>query len=178
MQREVVGYFCIGLLTLVASATGAAPQVLGPDDRPLERASIVADADAFWVSHDADLPVLLRPDADDHLRFPDLSVARLLVLDAASGKPLSAGRLRWTGAGIPDDIAAVTWSVRGGRLDLGCRGGEAVELKARGYRPRSSSSSRRNAGKRCSSSRTPISRSRCGRHRPAACGSPRSTSSR
>jgi hypothetical protein len=134
MQRGAVAHLVV--LTLTAAVAGAAPQVLGPDDRPLERAAVISDAGAFWVSNDASRPVLLKPDADDQLRFPDLPVARLLVLDATTGNAVPEGRLRWTDVGIPDSISTITWSAAGGRLDLGCRGGESVELMARGYRTR------------------------------------------
>jgi len=132
MQREIVG---VVVLTLVATLAGAAPRVLGPDDRPLDRAAVIADADAFWVRNGASLPVLLTPDADDQLRLPDLPVARLLVLDATTGRPVPTGRLRWPGAEIPDSVSMVTWTANGGRLDLGCLGGEKVEFSADGYRP-------------------------------------------
>jgi hypothetical protein len=132
MQRAV-GQVVLAL-TLVAASAGAAPQVLGPDDRPIEPTAVVADADAYWVRHGAGLPVLLRPDADENLRYPDLPVARLLVLDGATGRPLSGGWLRWIGTVIPDSLSRVDWTADRGRLDLGCRGGETVELEAAGYR--------------------------------------------
>ncbi len=46
MQRGVVG---AAVLILAAAIAGAAPRVIGPDDRVLERASVVAEAEAFWV---------------------------------------------------------------------------------------------------------------------------------
>lgn len=133
MQRGFVGHFVI--LTLLATMAGAAPAVIGPDDRPLSDAAVLADADSFWVGHGTSLPVLLQPDADDHLRLPSLAVARLLILDAATGKPVSGGRLNWGDDEIPESLASVTFSARGGRLDLGCRGGEIVEFSVDGYRP-------------------------------------------
>jgi len=131
MQRGVVGAV---VLVLAAAVAGAAPRVIGPDDRILDRASVVAEADSFWVRDGANLPVLLTPDDDDHLRLPDFAIARLLVLDAVTGAPVPAGRLHWTDPEIPDSIAVVTWSDQRGRLDLGCRGGESVELSVVGYR--------------------------------------------
>ena len=134
MQRGVVGAV---VLILAAAIAGAAPQVIGPDDRVLERASVVADAESFWVSDGVNLPVLLTLGDDDHLRLPNLAVARLLVLDASTGAPVQSGRLRWIDPEIPDAIAIVTWSDQRGRLDLGCRGGEPVEFSVVGYRTRS-----------------------------------------
>ncbi len=134
MQRGVVGAL---VLILAAAVVGAAPQVIGPDDRILERASVVQEAESFWVRDGVNLPVLLTPDGDDHLRLPNLAVARLLVLDASTGAPVSSGRLRWADPVIPDAIAVVTWSDLRGRLDLGCRGGEPVEFSVVGYRTRS-----------------------------------------
>jgi len=134
MQRGVVGAV---VLVVVAAVVGAAPQVIGPDDRVLDRASVVAEAGSFWVRDGVNLPVLLTPDGDDHLRLPNLSIARLLVLDAATGAPIDSGRLRWSDPEIPDAIAVVTWSDQRGRLDLGCRGGEQVELAVDGYRTQS-----------------------------------------
>jgi Carboxypeptidase regulatory-like domain len=133
MQRGIIG---AGVLLLAATLAGAAPQVIGPDDRVLERASVVAEAGSFWVRDGVNLPVLLTPDGDDHLRLPNLPVARLLVLDAATGAAIPSGRLRWVESEIPDTIAEVAWSDAKGRLDLGCRGGEQVELSVVGYRPR------------------------------------------
>ncbi|MEX1311159.1 MAG: carboxypeptidase-like regulatory domain-containing protein, partial [Candidatus Sulfomarinibacteraceae bacterium] len=122
-------------LWIVMTAVGeAAPRVLGSDDRPVDRAAVLADAGAYWVSDGASLPVLLRPDADNDLRLPDLPVARLLVLDATSGTPVAAGSLRWADPRIPEAMSTLPWSTRGGRLDIGCRGGESVTLSAGGYR--------------------------------------------
>ena len=129
------GLAVVVALIVMTAAGEAAPRVLGPDDRPLDRAAVLADAGAFWVSDGANLPVLLRPDADNDLRLPDLPIARLLVLDAASGKPVADGRLRWADRRIPDTLSTLDWSARGGRLDIGCRGGESVALSADGYRP-------------------------------------------
>ncbi len=84
----------------------------------------------------SNLPMLLTPDGDEHLRLPNLAVARLLVLDASTGAPIRTGRLRWIDPEIPDSIATVTWSDHRGRLDLGCRGGEPVEFSVVGYRTR------------------------------------------
>ena len=134
MQRGVIGAV---VLILTAAVVAAAPRVIGPDDRILERASIVPESGSFWVRDGMNLPVLLTPDGDDHLRLPKLLITRLLVLDASSGEPIPSGRLRWADPEIPDAIAAATWSNRTGRLDLGCRGGESVELIVVGYRPRS-----------------------------------------
>ncbi len=134
VQRRAVA---IAIVVILMTAVGeAAPRVLGPDDRPLDRAAVLADADAYWVRDGASLPVLLQPDAEDDLRFPDLPIARLLVLDATTGEPVSNGRLRWTDPRIPDTFSAVSWSARGGRLEIGCRGGESVELIADGFRSR------------------------------------------
>ncbi len=133
MQRGLVGSV---VLLLVASLAGAAPRVIGPDDRVVDRAAVIAEAGSYWVRDGVNLPVLLTPDGDDHLRLPELAVARLLILDAATGAAIPSGRLRWPGAGIPDAIAVVAWSDGRGRLDLGCRGGEQVELSVAGYRPR------------------------------------------
>ena len=113
MQRGTVAI--IGLLLAAAVAAEAAPRVLGPDDRPRDRATVMADADAFWVRDGADLPVLVTPDADDQLRLPELPVARLLVLDATTRAPLAGGRLRWTGGDVPDALSAVDWSAPRGR---------------------------------------------------------------
>jgi hypothetical protein len=132
MRRLVV--FIVSVIALMTAAGEAAPRVLGPDDRPLDRAAVLPDADAYWVSDGVSLPVLLRPDADDDLRFPDLPVARLLVLDAATGEPIPSGRLRWADAKIPHTLSSLDWSARAGRLDIGCRGGEAVALTVEGYR--------------------------------------------
>lgn len=134
MQRGVVG---VVVLVLVAALAGAAPQVIGPDDRVLDRARVVAEAGSFWVRDGVNPPVLLTPDGDDHLRLPHFAIARILVLDAATGAPIDSGSLRWTDPGIPDAIAVVTWADQRGRLDLGCRGGEPVELSVVGYRTRS-----------------------------------------
>ncbi len=134
MQRGFIGAV---VLLLAAALAGAAPRVIGPDDRVLDRASVVAQAGAFWVRDGVNLPVLLTPDGDDHLRLPDFAIARLLVLDAATGAPIPSGRLRWADPEIPDAIAVVIWSDQRGRLDLGCRGGEPVELWVAGYRTRS-----------------------------------------
>ncbi len=134
MQRGVVGAV---VLVLAATLVGAAPQVIGPNDLVIDRASVVAEADSFWVRDGVNLPVLLTPDDDDHLRLPNLSIAHLLVLDAVTGAPIDSGALRWTGPEIPGAIAVVTWSDQRGWLDLGCRGGEPVELSATGYRTRS-----------------------------------------
>jgi len=95
---------------------------------------VIADAGSYWVRDGAGLPVLLASDADDRLHLPNLLVARLLLLDAATGRPVSNGHLRWEIADIPESVATVPWSARGGRLDLGCRGGESVELTVQGYR--------------------------------------------
>ena len=133
MQRGVVGAV---VLILAAAVAVAAPRVIGPDDRVLERASVVAEAESFWVSDGVNLPVLLTPGDDDHLRLPNLPVARILVLDASTGAPIPSGRLRWADPEIPDAIAIVTWSDQRGRLDLGCRGGEPVEFSVVGYRTR------------------------------------------
>lgn len=135
MQRGVTGIVVFILLAVGSASTS--PQVVGPDDRPLDRAAVIAEAGSYWVRNGVNLPVLLTPDADDHLRFPDLAVARLLVLDAVSGKPVVSGHLRWAGAGVPDSLSTISWSARGGRLDIGCRGDEPVELGAEGYRLRS-----------------------------------------
>ena len=133
MQRGVA--VIAALITLTAAVVVAAPQVFGPDDQPLDRAAVVAEAGSYWVRDGVNLPVLLTPDADDNLRLPNLAAARLLVLDAATGKPVPGGYLRWAVGSIPDAISTVSWSDRGGRLDLGCRGGEPVELVVEGYRP-------------------------------------------
>ena len=92
MQRGVVGAV---VLVLAAALAGAAPLVIGPDDRILDRASVVAEADSFWVRDGVNLPVLLTPDDDDHLRLPNFSIARLLVLDAATGAPIDSN---WFGS--------------------------------------------------------------------------------
>lgn len=136
MQRAAAKVVGVSLMLLMAASAGAAPRVLGPDDRPIDQVEVVAHADAFWVRDGASVPVLLRPDANHDLRMPDLPVARLLVLDAKSGRPIPAGLLRWRDAGIPDSVSTVSWTAAGGRLDLGCRGGEQTELAADGYRPR------------------------------------------
>lgn len=133
-RRGVAGI--AALIVLMAASAPAAPMVLGPDDRPLDRAAVLAEADSYWVRDGVNLPVLLSPDGDDHLRLPDLAVARLVVLDAVSGRPVPSGHLRWAGAHIPESLATVDWAARGGWLDIGCRGGEPVELVAEGYRPR------------------------------------------
>ncbi len=65
---------------------------------------------------------------------PPQPLARLLVLDAATGRPVVRGSLRWTAPGIPDELASAPWAAPGGRLEIGCRGGEPVELAADGYR--------------------------------------------
>ncbi len=133
MQRGVVG-MAVGFC-LVAAGVLASPQVLGPDNRVLDDATIVADADTYWVRDGANLPILLTPNADDHLRFPDLSIARLLVLDSVTGQSIPSGELRWVSPDIPESIATMSWTARSGQLDLGCRGDEPVELSAVGYRP-------------------------------------------
>jgi len=133
MQR---GAASLAVVCALSSAVVlAAPQVFGPDDQPLDRAAVVAEAGSYWVRDGVNLPMLLTPDADDNLRLPDLAAAHLLVLDAATGKPVPGGHLRWAVRGIPDTISTVSWSDHGGRLDLGCRGGEPVELVVEGYRP-------------------------------------------
>jgi protocatechuate 3,4-dioxygenase beta subunit len=132
MQRGVAGI--AALILLAAGAVTASPRVVGPDDRPLDRATVMAEAESYWVRDGVNLPVLLSPDGDDHLRFPDLAVARLLVLDAVTGRPVPSGLLRWAGEGIPDSLATVDWAASSGRLDIGCRGDEPVELNAEGYR--------------------------------------------
>lgn len=132
MQRNAV--IIAVCATLVAATGGAAPRVLGPDDRPLEHASVVADADAYWVRDGASRPLLIRPDAANELRIPEMPVARLVVLDAATGKPLPRGTLRWVDPDLPDELAAAAWTSADGRLDLGCAGGETVILAADGYR--------------------------------------------
>lgn len=134
MQRGVI--VLVMVTALVTAAVEAAPRVLGPDDRPLAHASVTADADAYWVRDGAGLPVLLRPDDENDLRFPDLPIARLLVLDAGTGEPVSSGVLRWIDSEIPDGISTISWSAREGRLDLGCRGGEPIEVMADGFRTR------------------------------------------
>ena len=133
MQRGVAGMI-VGFW-LIAAGVLASPQVFGPDNRALDGATVVADAGTFWVRNGVNLPVLLTPNADDDLRFPDLAIARLLVLDSVTGKPVPSGDLRWSGPDIPESISTITWSARDGRLDLGCRGGESVEMSAVGYRP-------------------------------------------
>ncbi len=134
MQRGVTGT----VLVLVLMATGAlaSPQVLGPDSLALDGATVVAEAGSYWVRDGVNLPVLLACDADDRLQLPDLSAARLLVLDAATGRPVTNGRLRWNAAEIPEEVSTLAWSAGNGRLDLGCRGGESIEVSAKGYRPR------------------------------------------
>jgi len=121
-------------LALAAGGVGAAPQVVGPDDAVLDGAKVSGDGDAFWVGDGPHLPLRLGTDGDGALHRPALAVARLLVLDAASGRPVTAGRLRWLVAGAPEELAVVDWSAAGGRLDLGCRGGERVEISADGFR--------------------------------------------
>lgn len=135
MQRGVAGIAVV--LALTAAVVSAAPQVFGPDDQPLDNAAMVAAEGSFWVRDGVNLPVLLTPDTDDNLHLPNLEVARLLILDAANGMPIRSGQLRWAVAGIPETISRISWSARGGRLDLGCLGGEPVELVAEGYRPAS-----------------------------------------
>jgi protocatechuate 3,4-dioxygenase beta subunit len=130
MQRQVIGTL-VGLLAATGVAM-AAPSVLGPDEKTVERATVHADAGTYWVHDGASLPVQLTPDADDQLHLPRLATAQLLVLDASTGRPVTAGRLRWQG--LPDAVSEIDWSARGGRLDLGCRGGEGVELVVEGYR--------------------------------------------
>jgi len=131
MQRQVLG-MVVGML-LATGVAAAAPSVLGPDEQAVHRATVHADRGTYWVRDGAALPIQLTPDADDRLHLPELATASLLVLDAATGHPVTTGRLRWHG--LPDAVAELDWSVRGGRLDLGCRGGEGVELLVDGYRP-------------------------------------------
>jgi len=133
MRRGFVGHCMV--MALLAAVAGAAPAVIGPDDRPLSNAAVLADADAYWVGHGTSLPVLLQPDADEHLRLPSLAVAKLLILDAATGIAVPSGRLRWGDDEIPESLASVAFTTADGRLDLGCRGGENVELVVDGYRP-------------------------------------------
>lgn len=133
MQRGVAG-IAIGIF-LTAAGTFASPRVFGPDERSLDHATVIAEAGSFWVRDGVNLPVLLTSGAEGRLDLPNLPVARLLLLDAATGRPVTKGRLRWEISEIPDTISTVAWSARGGRLDLGCLGGETVELTAPGYRP-------------------------------------------
>lgn len=133
MQRGVAGMI-VGIW-LTAAGVLASPEVFGPDNQALDGATVVVDAGSFWVRDGVNLPVVLAPNADNRLRFPDLPVAHLLALDSVTGKSIPSGRLRWVGPDIPESLSAIAWSARDGRLDLGCRGGERVELSAIGYRP-------------------------------------------
>jgi len=135
MKRGAAGI--AALILLAAGVATGSPRVVTTDGRALDRAAVVVEAESTWVRDGVNLPVLLHPDDKDILRFPDLAVARLLVLDAVTGRPLPSGRLRWAEKGIPERLATVEWAVRGGRLDIGCRGGEPVELIAEGYRLKS-----------------------------------------
>ncbi len=133
MQRRITGV--TALVVLAAAVLGAAPQVFGPDGLVVDRARVEADPDGAWVRDGAGIPVRIGIDADAVLRLPEMATARLLVLDAATGEPVTSGRLRWLDTDAPKTIAAARWSAPGGRLDLACFGGEALAIAAPGYRP-------------------------------------------
>ena len=137
MRRLTAGRGAGLVAGLVLTVAGAAadPRVVDPDDRVVDRAVVVEDGGRTWVRDGFNLPLELEPDADGLLRLPPFATSRLLVLDAATGKPVTAGRLRWVGAGIPEPVAEAAWSARAGRLDLGCRGHQRVVLLVDGYRP-------------------------------------------
>jgi len=122
-------------VVLTAAGAAATPQVLGPDGRTVDRATVISGTDGTWVRRGAGAPVRVPGGGDAVLRLPELATARLLVLDGATGEPLTAGRLRWLDTGAPDAATAARWTASAGRLDLACVGGESVSIGARGYRP-------------------------------------------
>ncbi|MGD8439841.1 MAG: carboxypeptidase-like regulatory domain-containing protein [Holophagae bacterium] len=133
MHRRIAGL--TASVALAAVGVFAAPQVLGPDGRTVDRATVISGTGSTWVRQGAGVPVRVPDAGGAVLRLPELATARLLVLDAATGEPLTAGRLRWLGIDAPDTAAATRWMAPAGRLDLPCFGGESVSIGARGYRP-------------------------------------------
>jgi protocatechuate 3,4-dioxygenase beta subunit len=133
MHRRITGV--TAFIVLAAAALGAAPQVLDASGRVVERAEVVSSSDGAWVRTGPGVPVRVEGGGDAVVRVPELTTARLLVLDAATGDPVTAGRLRWLGTGAPKQLSRVRWTAHGGRLDLPCLGGETLRVAAPGYRP-------------------------------------------
>ncbi|MEJ2190083.1 MAG: carboxypeptidase-like regulatory domain-containing protein [Acidobacteriota bacterium] len=132
MKHSTLAIFA-ALAVAVAVVANAQP-VQAPDGALLEEARTVsASGGMVWVRAGLGVPLLMAPDESGSLHLPELNSARLLLLDAVSGEPITNGTLTWVMPDAPPEIVASEWHAAGGKLDLPCRGGETLEFRAAGY---------------------------------------------
>lgn len=125
------------LMILIAAAGGSVDQlpVVWPDGSVVVDAAVACEGDC-WAAVPGTLPQLVVP-GDVGLVLQQQPTAQLLVLDDATGTPLTAGEVRWVDPVVPTDLAVFAWSAEDGRLDLAAPARTEIEISAPGYRPES-----------------------------------------
>jgi protocatechuate 3,4-dioxygenase beta subunit len=138
MKRSSIVIFA-GLAMMVGAAASA-QLLIAPDGAVIEGAIMAPAGNGMtWVRVGLGAPILMTPESNGDLRLSDLSTAEYLVLDAATGEPITTGSLSWQVPGAPEALQSAAWNTADGRLDFPCRGGEQIVFSAPHYAPASES---------------------------------------
>jgi len=138
MTPEVRGTTLVvaAALAMVAGVVTAGQPVIDHDGLVLtEVVTAPAAGGGTWVRIGLGAPIELPAGNDGELRLPVLETAALVVLNAITGEPISAGSLSWRRPEAPPELLAAEWRAPDGRLDLPCRGGEKLVIAAPGFAP-------------------------------------------
>jgi protocatechuate 3,4-dioxygenase beta subunit len=136
MNRRILVIFAG--LTISAAVAVAGHPVMTHEGVILEGAqTAIADNGAIWVRAGLAVPLEVTPDPQGEIHLPPLAAANYVVLDAASGQPVTEGSISWLTPGAPEVLTRSTWNTNDGRLDFSCRGDEKVLFSAPGYGPSS-----------------------------------------
>jgi protocatechuate 3,4-dioxygenase beta subunit len=120
----------------IAAGVSAAHPVTAPDGTVLDDA-LIADAGngRVWARVGLSTPLELAPDDHGNISLPRLETARLVVLDAYSHEPITAGTMTWRQSKAPPELRETFWQAPNGQLDVYCAGDEAVQITSPGYAP-------------------------------------------
>ena len=104
MNRSTLAIFA-GLAIGVAAAVGA-QSVVAPDGAMIDNAlTAPAGNSLVWVRVGLGAPIEVTPDDQGALHLPQFENAGLLILNAVSGEPVTAGSLSWRLPGLPSELA-------------------------------------------------------------------------
>jgi protocatechuate 3,4-dioxygenase beta subunit len=128
--------FTVIVLTIAVGGVASEVEVVTPEGTVLPDVLTSPAADGtVWVRVGVGAPVAIAPTADGKLVVSGMTVARYLVQDGSTGRPIEDGFLRWQVAGAPNEVTDAPWHQANGHLDLPCRGGEKIVFSAFGYAP-------------------------------------------